>query len=71
MIRLSSNFLTPKPGKKIIAIHIIPNISKSEVNQKMKFGQLKEYHMRSIYLENFYRKCGRETIAGPFLKDQN
>ena len=37
----------------------------------MEFGQLKEYHMRSIYLENFYRKCGRETIARPFLKDEN
>ena len=37
----------PQPGKKIIAMHIFPNISRSKDNQTMKFGQLVEYNMRN------------------------
>ena len=29
-----------QPGQQTIAIHILPNISRSEGNQAMKFGQL-------------------------------
>ena len=32
----------------------------------MKFGQLIEYNMRNICLENSYKKCGGETIPRPF-----
>ena len=35
--------------KQIIAIHILPNISRSKGNQAMKFGQLSEYNMRNIF----------------------
>ena len=28
-----------QPGKQVIAIHILPNISRSKDNQTMKFGQ--------------------------------
>ena len=38
-------------GQEIITIHILPNISKSKGNQIMKFGQLIEYNMASIFLE--------------------
>ena len=34
----------------------------------MKIGQLIEYNMRNIFLENSYTKCGRETAPRPFPK---
>ena len=42
--------MTSQPGKQTIAIHILPNISRSKDNQKIKFGQLIEYNMRNIFL---------------------
>ena len=50
--------MTSQPGKQTIAIHILPNISRSKGNQTMKFGQLIEYNMRNIFLEKSYTKCG-------------
>ena len=47
-IRLISKFITSQPGLKTIAIHILAYISRSKVNQRMKFGQLIEYNMRNI-----------------------
>ena len=47
-------------------IHIIPNISRSEDNQTMKFGQLTECNMRNIFLEKSYTKCDGETSLRPF-----
>ena len=32
----------------------------------MKFGQLKEYNLRNIFLEKSCTKCGGETSARPF-----
>ena len=60
-------------GKQIIAIHILPNISKGKGSQTMKFGQLIEYDTRSIFLEklknSFWNKIvSRETIPRPFSK---
>ena len=37
-------------------------------NQTMKFGQLKEYQMRNIFLEKSYTVYGGETIPRPFSK---
>ena len=37
---LISKFMTSQTGKQIIAIHVLPNISRSKGNQKMKSGQL-------------------------------
>ena len=34
-----------QPGKETLAIHILPNISRSKGNQTMKFGQLIESNM--------------------------
>ena len=65
-IRLISKFMTSKSGKQTIAIHILPNISRSKGNQTMKFGQLIEYTMRNIFLENSYTKCSGETIPRSF-----
>ena len=34
----------------------------------MKFGQLIEYNMRNVFVENSYTKCDGETIPRPFSK---
>ena len=57
-----------QPGEQTIAIHILPNISKSKGSQAMKFGQLIEYNMRNIFVEKLYRKCGEENIPRLFSK---
>ena len=51
--------MTLQPGKQIIGIHILPNISRNKDNQTMKFGQLIEYNTKNIFLEKSYIKCGR------------
>ena len=49
--------MTSQPGKQKIAMHILPNISKSKGNQTMKFAQLMEYNMRNIFfLKNHAQK---------------
>ena len=45
-----------QPDLQSIAIHILPNISQSNSNQTMKFGQLIEYNKRNIFLQNL---CGK------------
>ena len=39
--------MASQPGKKTIAIHILPNISRSKDDQAMKYGQLIQF---SVYL---------------------
>ena len=46
--------MTSQPGKKAIAMHILPlllgnSVSRSKGNQKLKFGQLIGYNMRNIF----------------------
>ena len=53
-------------NKQTIPIHILPNISKSKDNQKIKVGQLIEYNMRNIFIEKSYKKYGGETIPRLF-----
>ena len=50
--------MTSHPEKQTIAIHILPNISRSKGNQTMEFNQLLEYNMKNIFLEKSYTKCG-------------
>ena len=50
---------------------ILLNNSKSQGNQAIKFGQLIEYNIENIFLEELYTKFGRETIPKPFSKNQN
>ena len=38
--------MTAQPGYQTIAIHILPNISRSKGNKAIKFGQLTEYDKR-------------------------
>ena len=60
--------MTSQPGKQTIAIHLLPNISRSKDNQTKKLGQLIECNMGNISLEKSYTKYGGETIPGPFSK---
>ena len=55
-IRLTSKFITSQPGLGTIAIHILPSISQSKDNQKMKFGQLLEYNKINIFIQKL---CGK------------
>ena len=43
--------MTLKTWKKRIAIHILPNISRSKGNQTMKFGQLIEHNWDTFSLK--------------------
>ena len=49
-VRLIPKFMTSQTGQQIINIHTLPNISRSEGNQAMKFGQLIKYNVRNIFL---------------------
>ena len=48
--------MTSQPEKQTIAIHILPNISRSRGNQTMKFRQLIEYNTTNIFPEKSYPK---------------
>ena len=54
--------MTSRPEKQTIAIHILPNISKSNDNQRMKFGHFIGDNMRNTFLERSYNKCDGETV---------
>ena len=64
-LRFISKFMTPRPGKQKITIHILPNITKSIADKTMKFGQLIEYNVRNIFLQISCRKSGEETSSSP------
>ena len=66
--RLISNFMTSQTGQQIITISIFSNISRSKGNQTMKFGQLKVYNMRNIFLKESYAKCGGKASTRAFYK---
>ena len=50
--------------QQITKIHIIPNISRSEGNQTMTFGQLAVYNI-NIFLEKSCTSCGGEASPRP------
>ena len=45
--------------------------TRSKGNRTMKFDQLRECNMRNIFLEKWCTKCGEDTNARPFLKNEN
>ena len=51
-----SKFITSQNGKETIRINILPDISRSKGNQTMKVGQVIEYNLRHILLQNLCRK---------------
>ena len=47
--------MTSQHDEKIITTYILSNISPSENNQTMKFGQLIEYNQKKIFFKNHAR----------------
>ena len=39
-----------QPGKQTMTIHILPNISRSNGSETLKFGQVIEYSKRNIFI---------------------
>ena len=60
--------MASQPGKQVIAMHILPNISKSNENQTMKFRQLIKYSMRKSFLKNDTRNVIEKHFPRPFSK---
>ena len=52
---------------KTVAIHVLPNISRSKGNQTMKFGRLIQYNNRNIFLQKLCEKWSRETSSRPLF----
>ena len=50
-------------------MHTLPSISRSKGTKTMKFGQLIECNMRSIFLEKSYTKYNGETSPRPFPEE--
>ena len=63
--------MTSQPGKKTIAIHMLPNISRNKGNQTMKFVQLLQYNVGKIFLKNHTQNVVEKLFPGLFLKNQN
>ena len=59
--------MTLQTGQQIIIIQVLANISRSKVNQTMKFGQLIEYDMANIFLEKSFTKCVGEASPRSLL----
>ena len=70
-IGLISKFMTSQPGKQLIAIHILLNISRSRAKQTMKFGQLMEYNMKTFFLKNHIQNVLEELFPDSLLKNQD
>ena len=66
-IRLTSKFMTSRPGQPKITIPMLPNISRSKSNQKMKLGQLIKYNKRNIFLKNYAENQAGRLVPGLFL----
>ena len=62
--------MTSQPGTQVIAVHILPKISRSKGNQTMQYGQLTECNMRNIFLENHSQNVMEKLFQDPFLKNQ-
>ena len=67
-LRLILKFGTSENGKQIITIHVLPSISRSKENQIMKFGQLMEYIMRNIFLQNQTQNVVEKLVPDLLLK---
>ena len=63
-LRLVLKFMTSETGQQIIAMHVLPYISRSKGNQAVKFDQLTKYGMRNIILKNL-----AETEVGKLVPD--
>ena len=49
--------MTSQISKQIMAIHVLPSISRSKGNQAMKFDRLIKCNMTNIFLQKLCPKC--------------
>ena len=59
--------MTSQPSSQTIAIHILPNISRSQRNQAMTFAQSIEYNKINNFLQRLCRKWDRKTSSESLL----
>ena len=59
--------MTSQTGKQTIVIYVLPNVARHKDNQAMKFGQLREYNMKNIFLENTHNLV-EKLVPDLFLK---
>ena len=60
--------MTSQPEKQMIALQILPNISRSKGNKAMIFNQLTEYNMRNVFLEYQTQNMMGKLLPDLFLK---
>ena len=51
-------------------MHILPNISKSKVNQTLKFGQLIKYKIKTFFFKNHTKNVVGKLFPDHFLKNK-
>ena len=56
-----------QPGKLTVAIHILPNISRSKGNQAIKLGQLLKYTMIFFFKNYTQKKRQGKLVPDLFL----
>ena len=59
--------MTSQPGYQTIAIHVLPNISRSKGNQTIKFGQVIQHNKKNIFIQKSFRKQNREISFRPLF----
>ena len=57
-----------QPGKQTIVIHVLPRILRNKDNQAKKFGPLREYNMKNIFLKNHTQNVVEKLVTDLFLK---
>ena len=57
-----------QPGKQTIVIHVLASILRNTDNQAMKFGKLREYNMKIIFLKNHTQNVVEKLAPELFLK---
>ena len=66
-LKSTSKFMMSQTGNQTITIHISSNASRSKGNRATKFGQLREYNVINIFLQNSCRESGRKTKSKPLF----
>ena len=54
-------------GLQTIAIHLLPNISKSKDKQTMKLDQLREYNKKIFFFKNYAKNEKGRLVLDLFL----
>ena len=57
-----------QPGKQTVAIHVLSRILRNKDNQANKFGPLREYNMKNIFLKNHTQNVVEKLVPDLFLK---